>query len=782
MYSYSWDTETGGLLLNSSPLHFSKEPRPVYSRELDLLGFDQYWNYDRDDSVPLMWAEANNYIYRGRHVATVKGGAFFTKPTIQIIEDPEPNKAKLVPVNIEQMVKNNAEILKALVFDTIKNTYNTYLEFKNKVDIFHVSYSGGKDSEVTLDIVQRALPHNAFLVIFGDTGMEFSDTYESVSIAKEKCSKSGIEFFIAKSHIDPNNSWRLFGPPTATIRWCCSVHKTTPQLLLLRDLVGKSSFTEMAFVGVRADESVKRSGYDYISFGTKHRGQYSCNPILYWNSAEVYLYIYSNNLHLNQAYKRGNTRAGCLVCPKSTNRNDYLNMVCYEKDTQTLLDIIKELNASDKGDEARINSYIENNGWKARKNGRDLTISPKDYDESVVDGNLIITFKDKNNSFFQWIKTIGQINLNSSQDSIEIESNGLTYYLHLKRLQDGYVQAITHFDNSPATTLFLKKVRITCRKSHYCVACNVCAANCKFGILKFDNNGILDIADNCVKCGQCQSIDTGCLVYKSLWLSKGLGNMNTKIKSIDCYAAHGPKMEWFQQYVNLGNRFRNENTLGNAQIPMFNRFLRDAGITDNEVETMLGKMLRDSNLEDDSIWALMFVNLVYTPEVGWYITNFDFKELFGQTSIVNKLSMTEGVSKSAQKSIPAALKRISLLPLNKTGFGFSEKSSKEDGGTRFYRTPWATPDPRVILYSLYKFAEASGGYYQFTLSRLYDRNIEGAGITPYQIFGIGEEEMKQILIGLQANYRDFISTTFTYDLDNINLKDNKTSQDVLSLF
>ena len=94
----------------------------------------------------------------------------------------------------------------------------------------------------------------------------------------------------------------------------------------------------------------------------------------------------------------------------------------------------------------------------------------------------------------------------------------------------------------------------------------------------------------------------------------------------------------------------------------------------------------------------------------------------------------------------------------------------------------AAPDPRVILYSLYKFAEASGGYYQFTLSRLYDRNIEGAGVTPYQIFGIGEEEMKQILIGLQANYGDFISTTFTYDLDNINLNDNKTSQDVLSLF
>ena len=68
MYSYTWDEETGGLLLNSTELKFSKEPRPVYSRELDILGFNRYWNYVKDDSAPIMWAEANNYIYRGKLV------------------------------------------------------------------------------------------------------------------------------------------------------------------------------------------------------------------------------------------------------------------------------------------------------------------------------------------------------------------------------------------------------------------------------------------------------------------------------------------------------------------------------------------------------------------------------------------------------------------------------------------------------------------------------------------------------------------------------------------
>lgn len=51
MYSYDYDYESGGIVLNSSPLEFSKEPRPVYSEELNLLGFDKYWDYPNDGSL-----------------------------------------------------------------------------------------------------------------------------------------------------------------------------------------------------------------------------------------------------------------------------------------------------------------------------------------------------------------------------------------------------------------------------------------------------------------------------------------------------------------------------------------------------------------------------------------------------------------------------------------------------------------------------------------------------------------------------------------------------------
>ena len=36
MYSYTFDSETGGIILNSTPTNFSKEPRPIYAAELDI--------------------------------------------------------------------------------------------------------------------------------------------------------------------------------------------------------------------------------------------------------------------------------------------------------------------------------------------------------------------------------------------------------------------------------------------------------------------------------------------------------------------------------------------------------------------------------------------------------------------------------------------------------------------------------------------------------------------------------------------------------------------------
>ena len=238
MYSYSWDSTTGGLLLNSSPLPFSKEPRPVYYKELDILGFDKYWNYAKNDTYPYMWAEANNYFYRGRLVAKTKGGSLYTAPEIILVEAPEPDGMALRFVDIPAMIEKNRDLLEKLAQDTIKKIYNTYVDYRNKVDVFYVAFSGGKDSVVALDLVQRALPHNRFKVLFGDTGMEFPDTYLNIERVKQFCTETNIEFLQAKSDLSTNSTWKAFGPPAVTIRWCCSVHKTSPQVMLLQKYTG----------------------------------------------------------------------------------------------------------------------------------------------------------------------------------------------------------------------------------------------------------------------------------------------------------------------------------------------------------------------------------------------------------------------------------------------------------------------------------------------------------------------------------------------------------------
>lgn len=107
-------------------------------------------------------------------------------------------------------------------------------------------------------------------------------------------------------------------------------------------------------------------------------------------------------------------------------------------------------------------------------------------------------------------------------------------------------------------------------------------------------------------------------------------------------------------------------------------------------------------------------------------------------------------------------------------------------GKRFWnsvvRIPWENPNPLVILYSLYKFAEACGDYHQFTLSRLLNHDLESDGVSPTEIFGLDRNQMEKILNGLTINYPDFLNASFTLDLDNITLNSEKTSQDVLNLF
>lgn len=773
MYSYTWDTETGGLLLNSSPLSFSKEPRPVYYKELDILGFDRYWNYAKNDTYPYMWAEANNYFYRGKHVAKTKGGSLYTAPEIVVLEEPEPDGMPLRFVDIPAMVEKNRDLLEKLAADTIKKIYNTYVEYMNRIDVFYVAFSGGKDSIVALDLVQRALPHNKFKVLFGDTGMEFPDTYKAVDIIEEQCKEQQIEFIRAKSDYSPEETWRKFGPPATVTRWCCSVHKTAPQVLALRELTGKSNFTGMAFIGVRASESISRSEYDYVSLGEKHKGQYSCNPILEWNSAELYLYIFAENIYLSEAYKKGNRRAGCLVCPRAAERNDYMARAWYTDEFDVLIDAVKCMYKKTFPSEAQLNDFIANGGWKARKNGRDIDVQ-LNYVESSNKGYNTIKVSDAKTPWKEWIKTIGVLLTDSNPYRILFRNEQYTFEV----LEDGTDLEVRYDVNLPRQNpLFIKLLKNVFRKSACCICCRECEADCHNGCISM-KNGELHISENCVHCSQCHKVDKGCLVYKSLEMPKG-GLKMSATKSLNCYSHHAPKMEWFTQYFTYKNEFDENHSLGSQMYSFFKRFLRDAELLDETGFSKVAQTIDKIGLENDSSWAIMLTNLAYTTQINWAIKRLHVNETYSKDYTISML-VSDGAKESWVKDIWSSFSRLVALPLGAVGFGFPTREKSKL--TAITRMSWQNPNPLVILYSLYKFAEACGDYYQFTLSRLLNHDIDSDGVSPTEIFGLDRNQMEKILNGLSINYPDFINASFTLALDNITLNSEKKAQDVLNMF
>lgn len=181
----------------------------------------------------------------------------------------------------------------------IRQTIKDYSDYE-----FWCTTSTGKDSTVTLDLVQQVKPD--IKVMFNNTSCDVADTYKIVKVHSDWVvtnPKEGIyNFFKRMNYI-----------PTRFSRGCCSIYKEGASVEYFNNHdVDKL----IQIMGIRNDESNTRSDYDFIKHNTKwsNPNWFALYPIRKWADLDVWLYILHNNLEINFKYKKGYSRVGCAIC------------------------------------------------------------------------------------------------------------------------------------------------------------------------------------------------------------------------------------------------------------------------------------------------------------------------------------------------------------------------------------------------------------------------------------------------------------------------------------
>ena len=417
MYDYIWDSATGGYLLTTHTGRFvANEIRPVFAEEMTLLGMNERFRYEINETRPYMWAQKNSYYYRGEKVAQSNNMRYGQPINIEYFFE---GIKEIEPVDVIRMIEKNRNIMQAVVSDSKRRTKELYDADIARCDAAYIAFSGGKDSVALLSLCNEVLPPDV-PVIFSDTDMELPDTYLTWTAIQKLYPKRMC--ICAKADTRALDNWELFGPPSRTIRWCCSIHKSTPALIQLKHMLGKDAIRVMAFVGVRGEESISRSFYEDSNDGVKNASQMNRMPLLDWGSHELWLYIFENDLYINNAYRRGLPRVGCAMCPESSEKYVWLVDAVYPGLVDSYADIICRTGTKTFSGDSDKKEYIGKQGWQARKSGIVLnnTISAPIENMNGLKMVFRSTFFDEER-FYTWLKPLGDVVIDAENEGSRLK-------------------------------------------------------------------------------------------------------------------------------------------------------------------------------------------------------------------------------------------------------------------------------------------------------------------------------------------------------------------------
>lgn len=780
MYGYKWVEGENGLFSLDVSVPVQKEIRPVFKEELDFFEMNKVWDYP-DTDAPLLWAEGiRKYVVNGEVIAEAKGGSFYEKPQIVV---KNKNIKELKPIDVKKLIEINASKMEGLVHRSIQFIRTTYEDYSSKGYKFVAAFSGGKDSIVILDLVQRALSPDQFIVIFGDTGMELKDTYAAVE--KAKTHYPNLNFQTAKSVFNAEESWREFGPPGRRLRWCCGVHKSVPTLMLLRSISENENVKAVVFDGVRAEESEQRSTYAELSDGKKHINQINCSPILKWSTSEIYLYILERDILFNNAYKNGLFRVGCAVCPMSSSWWDGIANIIYKDDLAPFLSEVEKYALENKP-EKEMKKYISQGGWKGRFGGRGLKNGGNRVHEIIQNDSIQFVFSETHQKWVDIARILGPIIERDENKCAQI-IKGKTYEF----LVDEEGNTVTYNNYSSMDRFVISWIRGLANKNAYCIGCNSCCVECPTGAFSIDENRKIVISnEKCIHCCKCiTEVKKGCKVARSLATTQGGNSMD--LKGMNRYQHFGLRGAWLEHFFELENDCWSSKEYGNRQYDALKVYLKEAEIIEvgtssdkNGQVTELGKKLIEIGPFHPFTWAIIWTNLAYNSTlVKWYLLNVPNGETYEKGELVDMIDDIYSLS-TRTNAITSLAETFIYSPIGSSlevGIPIPSGNSY-----KFTKKGWTTPESAAILYALFRYAEKLDGHYNTTLKELKsirdDRPDDFVGMDPVTIFALDENAFKDMLRQLANDYPDFVKIAFVADLDNITLNKSKSSLDVVDLF
>ena len=514
-------------ICGSQTHYLCSDLRPVFPEERLLieivLGKPLAW---QQMSV---WAANNRYYINGK-TKTVPNALLANVNVPEVITQLSSFKDKndycFFDSNIKLFCEANKSryyFIKNEAFEFVNSTVKKF----NSEDIV-ISFSGGKDSTATADIVTRALGDPSLVHIFGNTTLEFPLTLEYTQRYRKNNPKA--IFKVAKNREqDFYSVCEDIGPPARMMRWCCSMFKTGPITRVLNNLYRNKQI--LTFYGIRKCESVSRSKYSRVTQGTesvKIQKQTVASPIFYWSDLELWLYLLTDKVEFNDAYKLGYDRVGCWCCPNNNERSQFLAKIYMPDEYHRWHDFLVAFAKSIGKPDPEV--YINTGKWKARQGGNGISAAEDikiKFTNCTAEDNAKIYQLNKpiTDSFFTLFYPFGKVSKELGRKLIgEVIVLDVKHNVPILSIQpfkqDGYDYSVKIKTMNVSNHDELQRMAgYQVRKYNACRKCLKCESLCKTGSISILGDTYRIDGSKCIHCKKCVSskyLDGGCLMTSYL--------------------------------------------------------------------------------------------------------------------------------------------------------------------------------------------------------------------------------------------------------------------------